>query len=350
MSLWDNKDDEPWDKDVPADLVPAIKHLRHEFELAHFKVGWVTRQLCYAQLHEGRKKAHCTDSEFRDYQEGLVWLRSFAGKVATQKFDAALKVGTPPAIFKAFYDFYLDCLTPEILRIFTAIAMIGRANQCRLASGHIEWAEIQAKQLIRSQRHVLEIWVIDVCDDSVFDLHASGSPGGDPFERYFGKWHAPTLLIMEPVHFQRYDPARNWERNPNETSLQWLESIADSYVIRLESDVRDVAGAATVALAMQPQPPVATDPLKDSYSKEPPKEAQPLGELLEEKDLARRESLLKRVQAAPTGATFKYEDAASVFGVTTRSIRNWIEEGKLSKAAKRGYVTAESIKRILHSS
>jgi len=60
-----------------------------------------------------------------------------------------------------------------------------------------------------------------------------------------------------------------------------------------------------------------------------------------------REALLKRIQGAPMGTTFKYADAATIFDVSEKTVRNWLDEGKLDKGAKRGTVTAESIKRRL---
>jgi transposase len=47
------------------------------------------------------------------------------------------------------------------------------------------------------------------------------------------------------------------------------------------------------------------------------------------------------------GTTFRYADAATIFDVSEKTIRNWLDEGKLDKGAKRGNITAESVKRRL---
>lgn len=82
----------------------------------------------------------------------------------------------------------------------------------------------------------------------------------------------------------------------------------------------------------------------------PPAATQPSDDSARSSESVRQEALLKRLQSALPGAMFKYADAACIFEVTPRTIRNWIDEGKLDEGAKRGYVTAASIKRNLASS
>src|ERR1035437_9298204 len=84
--MW--KNDEPWDKGVPPDLIPAIKHLRESFYQAHFTFGHVTKILCYSQLHNGIEKAGFGES--KEYIKTLVQLKSRIGPVATQRFHDLL--------------------------------------------------------------------------------------------------------------------------------------------------------------------------------------------------------------------------------------------------------------------
>lgn len=63
--------------------------------------------------------------------------------------------------------------------------------------------------------------------------------------------------------------------------------------------------------------------------------------------MERREALVKRIMAAPSGMTFSYQDAADALGMSTRGIRNWIDEGKLEKGKKRSTVKADSLKQTL---
>jgi len=109
MSSWDNKDAEPWDKSAPPDLIPAIEHLRKSFDKAHSTFGrFVTLPLCYAQLHNGvGKPGH---EESKQQVNALAQLKSRIGPAATRRFDELLTQRTLPAIFKGFFDFYLEGL------------------------------------------------------------------------------------------------------------------------------------------------------------------------------------------------------------------------------------------------
>src|SRR6516164_154581 len=113
MSSRENKDSESWDKGVPFDLISSIKHLRRKFERAHFKLGLVTKNLCYSLLHDGAKRAH-HDEKLR----ALLQIKAFVGQVATERFNADIRRQTLPATFKAFYDLYVEGPLIEIRVIF----------------------------------------------------------------------------------------------------------------------------------------------------------------------------------------------------------------------------------------
>lgn len=181
----------PWEKDVPADLIPAIKHLRKSFEDAHWGCGRTTQIFCYSLLHNER-----VDDPAKEYLNYLMHVKAGVGPAATQRFHESIKLGTPPAIFKAFYDLYLEAMSVQALAIFKELAEIGLANESRLAKPHLEWAEAQTKHLIRSENHRIRNWVRDVCDKQVYD------PKEDPEEQIFWrKWQAPMFLIMKPSLF-----------------------------------------------------------------------------------------------------------------------------------------------------
>jgi hypothetical protein len=57
-----------------------------------------------------------------------------------------------------------------------------------------------------------------------------------------------------------------------------------------------------------------------------------------------REALLKRVQGASIGSTFRLADVATIFDVSEKTIRTWLDEGKLTRGTRRGTVKTESIK------
>jgi hypothetical protein len=185
----------PWEKDVPADLIPAIKHLRKSFEDAHWGCGQSTKKYCYSLLH-----AEAADDPGKEYLNYLVLVKSRVGAFTAKGFDDLVWQKTLPAFFRAFFDLYLEALSVQVLQIFKDLAEIGQANESRLTAPYLEWAEAQTKHLIRSQNHLIRIWVKDVCDKHVYD------PNEDFEERIFWrKWQAPMFLVMRPSRFQPYD-------------------------------------------------------------------------------------------------------------------------------------------------
>jgi hypothetical protein len=251
--MYENAED--WDKNVPADLLPAIKALRESFDEAHWGCGITTKTFCYSLLHN-----EAVDDPAKEYINYLTHIKARVGPGATLRFHDLIKQGTPPAIFKGFYDLYLDGVGVQALIIFKELAEIGRTNEKRLGIPHLEWAASQTKHMIRSHNHQLDIWVRDVCDKQPYD------PNEDDDEQIFWlKWQAPRLLIMKPSRFQPYVAGSDWERLDAETSLRLRKALAENYVLHLEIQLDKVAGQAAVQLAKQPKP-VPTDAVDSSLS------------------------------------------------------------------------------------
>ena len=59
-----------WEENVPADLIPAITHLRKKFGDAHWSYGQVTEKFCYWGLHPGS-----ADDEVKEYLKPLEQLK-----------------------------------------------------------------------------------------------------------------------------------------------------------------------------------------------------------------------------------------------------------------------------------
>jgi hypothetical protein len=87
----------PWEKDVPADLIPAIKHLRKSFEDAHWGCGQSTLKYCYSLLH-----TEAADDPDKQYLNFLLLLKTRVGTLAAKGFDDLLGKKTLPAFFRAF--------------------------------------------------------------------------------------------------------------------------------------------------------------------------------------------------------------------------------------------------------
>jgi hypothetical protein len=233
----------PWKRGLPADLIPPIKHLRKTFDRHHWEYGRVTEKLCYAQLHPD-----CPVDLTSDYIKPLNEMKVIAGPAATQRFVEHLKMGTHASVFKAFFDLYVDCITIPALAIFQQLVAVGRANESRLDSPHVQWAEAQTKNLIRSQIHLIPRWVQDVCDIQPC------TPEDMDEQLLWQKWQAPMFIIMRPSRYMEYDPARIWERNDPETSQGWLETFAEHYVLSVEGRLEKLAGQTALELAKQPPP------------------------------------------------------------------------------------------------
>jgi hypothetical protein len=238
------KHPEPWDQNLPADLIPPINHLRKLFDNHHWTYGKITETHCYHHLHPDNP-----DPDIRDYLNPLEQLKGIAGTTATRSFMALLRTGTPPALFKAFLDLYLDAMLAVTLPIFAQLVAVGKANEDRLGVPHLVWAEAQTKNMIRYNMHLIEIWVRNVCDKQPY------TPEDMDEQLYWKKWQAPMLLIMKPSRFMTYDAARAWERNDTETSSRWPQAFAEQYVLHLESKLENLAGEVALELAKQPRPP-----------------------------------------------------------------------------------------------
>jgi hypothetical protein len=136
---------ESWDTHLPADLLPAIAHLRESFDRVHFQFGHTTEVVCFSQLHGG---TGMRGYDLREYIEAIVQLKGLVPLDARRRFNDLIKRDTPPSILKAFFDFYMEGLKIQALYIFKELLEIGRANEGRLGSDSMEWAKSQTQMLI----------------------------------------------------------------------------------------------------------------------------------------------------------------------------------------------------------
>ena len=249
-SLYDRyTNTDPWEESVPSDLIPAIKSLREGFDKAHWNCGRITQILCFTQLH-----SNLPDEEARMYIKPLMQLKVAVGAAVTARFNDLLRWGTPSAIFKAFFDLYVEGVRVQALEIFDDLKDIGRANKATLGAPYLEWAQAQTQKMIRDHVYKIENWVCEACDKRVFD------PAEDIEEPIWRKWKAPLLVIMKPARSRAYDAASVWERADAETSYQCLRSFAVDYVLHVESALQRAVGKAAVELAKQPKVEQPTGP------------------------------------------------------------------------------------------
>jgi hypothetical protein len=111
---------EEWLANSPKDLAPALKYLQKQFKRAHWGFGQTTRHLCYACLHGTE-----VDDPRQEYVVYLSFMHLRLGRQPKMRFDGYIREGTPSAIFKAYYDLYIESLVLEILLIFKELLDVG---------------------------------------------------------------------------------------------------------------------------------------------------------------------------------------------------------------------------------
>ncbi len=94
---------EKWDKDVPADLVPAIEALREWFDTAHWRCFQITKVFCFTALHP-----NAPENDTKEYLNGLHQLRAIGAPVIAHHFASLLRQATPSASLRAYYELYLE--------------------------------------------------------------------------------------------------------------------------------------------------------------------------------------------------------------------------------------------------
>jgi hypothetical protein len=133
-----------WEKLTPEELRPAIEHIRAAFETAAWKCFEITEKLCYQALHPDS-----TDPiSLKPYETAFLIYRKMVG-FEVQQFDHLLRIGTPPAIFKAFIDAYRNGLEGNVRSQFDQILRIGTANADELKIHPVEWTRSHLQLLIK---------------------------------------------------------------------------------------------------------------------------------------------------------------------------------------------------------
>ena len=222
-----------------------MKHLRKSFDEMHWNFGYTTELLCFWKLHGEQVKGGTKN--FHEYLEFLPILKERAGAAATHRFDKFLEQGTPPAIFKAYYELYIEGMKLQAKVTFQSLLLVGRSNLGKISLTAGDWAKRVTEEMIHYHVHRVPSWIKGACDEQPYNR------SDDPDEMiYWRSWRAPNLIVMEPSRFANFDPDAAWERNDQQISEKWLEAFKQDYVLRLEIEVRKLAGTAALEQAMLP--------------------------------------------------------------------------------------------------
>jgi len=242
-----------WEKRVPDDLIPAVKHVRNLFEDARWKSGTVTQHCCYTALHPNEKASDDTGA----FTSALVTLKAFIGQSSTRFFHDLMKRGTPSAILAAFFHFYKAAMAVQVKTAFHDLLAIGSANSGRLETPPIEWAAWQVKSIINSASYLTGLWLKRCCDVDTYDLADGYDPNaGEEDERVWTSWRAPRFVGMEPSLGRPFEASRVWEREDVESSQSVVKAFKEYFVIHLEARLKECVGSAHLEFAKQPKRPL----------------------------------------------------------------------------------------------
>lgn len=330
-----------WEKRVPEDLISAVKHVRNQFKDARWKSGTITQQCCYAALHPRESPS----DNLPEFLSALTTLKAIVGPNTTQFFHDFLKRGTPSAILAAFFHFYQELMAVQVKSAFRDLLEIGSANAHRLETRPIEWAEWQVKSLINSASYQSGLWLKGCCDVETYDPSAGHNfdwNAGEEEERVWTSWRAPKFASMRPSLGLPYVASQAWEREDEDSSRKVLKAFRQYFVINLEEELKDCVGSAHLELAKQIKP----EPDNLTVGVPPVQNLSAPANSIDAK-VAKESALLDRIRTMPAESTISYKETAVIFNISTKTVRNWIEEGKLDQGAKRSRVTVESIRRRL---
>jgi hypothetical protein len=174
-------------------------------------------------------------------KQRFVEFQRILGPVALREFEDVLSVGTPAAIFKAYFDAFRNGLRNLVRQFFREALQIGLANAGALDTHPVEWAKAHLKFLIRAELPIVVRWIKSACDGQL------PPHNDDPFR--WKTWRAPGLVYMQPSGHATYDPASAWRREDEQHTQELLTRRSNTFTQLLELDLDNAAGNAHVACA-----------------------------------------------------------------------------------------------------
>ncbi len=244
-----------WVSITPQHLIPAITRIRDSFDTSAWKCSTVTQKYCYAVLHP----KEVAPSSMGPYKDAFATYRAIIGPAADKRFNDLCQIGTPPALFKAFFDALLRGIEVEVEKQLDQVLEIGRANAETLNTHPVEWAKAHLLVLIQAEASVVTRWIKEVCDKQ--NQSTDPATDGDIDGLMDWKaWRAPRLIHMQPSGNTRYDPATEWTREDEARTQGLLDSLSRRFLQFLEIHLNHVVGDAYVKLAKEKEVPVVPKP------------------------------------------------------------------------------------------
>jgi hypothetical protein len=233
-----------WKIITPERLHAAIEHMRSSFELGCSGGARVTEKFCHLSLHPNPPNLKSLSAYNNALQTYLLGLR----RSEQDEFEEFLSLGTPPGIFRAYFDLYYRVILFHVQGQFDSTLKIGLANRNALNAHPVEWAKSHLDLLINDRKVSIERWVKNVCD-----VQELPEPELIPsqFEEivFWRNWRAPKLIYMHPAGNAAYDAATSWAREDEKRTLELLANRSRRFVEFLALTLEQLAGAAHVGVA-----------------------------------------------------------------------------------------------------
>jgi hypothetical protein len=240
-----------WKSITPGALIPGIEHIRKSFQSADWNYSGFTRVLCRSALYPDTKDPDALPL----YEAAFSEFRKIIGRAAGEDFDHTRSIGTPPSIFRAYFDAYHCGLKAQIGKQFEQIFQVALANVQILDQHPVEWSKAHLGMLIEEQGYDTRVWIRNVCEKQDSSQPMSILDGGDE-AAVWKDWRAPKLIHMHPAGNTRYDPATAWIYEDAAYSSELLHNRARRFVEFLEIHLEKIVGAASVRYAQQKPPSV----------------------------------------------------------------------------------------------
>jgi len=220
-----------WEKRVPRRLLSAVEEIRESFRETEWKSNWTTQAWCFALLHPD----DCVAAEkAMENASTLEILQRSLRPTALQSVRYYLQLGNPPATLQAFFVIHAEVMSVRVQAIYELLLGLAESHCDQIHGAPMNWAEWQARSLIRLAKRQIGLWLKCCCDLQQFDPD-------DPSDEYiyWRKWECPRFVSMQPGIGKRpFDPARLWEREDAETSGEVIDRFERYFVLYLESSLK----------------------------------------------------------------------------------------------------------------
>lgn len=339
-----------WKKVTPEHLHTAIEHVRTEFERGRYGWSIATEVYCRCSLHPDQPD---TQKLLVQNQEALQACWAAVAPSKKDQFERFIKQSTQPSVFRAFFDLYYETMKVHLLKAFDQVLTIGLANWDALQSHPVNWAHNHSRLMIHGLDSSIEHWMKHACDHQELP-----EPDQIPseFEEiiHWRKWRAPKLIYMQPAGNALYDPRTVWSREDEARTKELLTARSKRFLEFLDLSLEKMAGAAHVKVAQDKQysertasvPPATEADITDSNKmstgahsgEERDRSPDPTIEM------ARRQGVIKKIQNPQAYATLTVPETSLYFGVHSRTVYRWLDEGRLRDGGRRGTITTDSIR------